>query len=158
MLVLLEVLSRNRTLKSINLANNQLVENPSTYINEKNEEVLTKQAELVLKYLHKFLKLAPLLVHVDLTNVGFCEKMLETFGRTLRRSNSLKAIHLSGNPGLSDPSKAEKLIDYLVTRAHAVKVDSHNVINFRKLPSNLNFNEGYADAGQENVDENKLRK
>jgi len=135
-----------------------LVEDPTTYINEKNEEVLTEQAERVIKHLHKFLKLDPLLVHVELTNVGLCDKMLETFGVALRRSKSLKALHLSGNPGLSDRSKAEKLIDFLVKRAHAVKVDSHNVINFRKLPSNLNFNEGYADAGQENVDENKLRK
>ena len=68
--------------------------------------------------------------------------MIWAFGRALRRSKSLRAVHLSGNPGLSDEGKAKILIDYLVTRAHAVLIDRYNVIDFNKLPSNVSVGAG----------------
>jgi len=71
--------------------------------------------------------------------------MIWAFGRALRRSKSLRAVHLSGNPGLSDEGKAKTLIDYLVTRAHAVLIDRYNVIDFNKLPSNLSVACGAKD-------------
>ena len=74
--------------------------------------------------------------------------MIWAFGRALRRAKSLRVVHLSGNPGLSLEDKTKVLVKYLVERSHAILVDSHNQIDFNKLPSNLAINGGC--HGQEN--------
>jgi hypothetical protein len=44
------------------------------------------------------------------------EKILWYFGKALRRTKSLRAIHLSGNPGIT-----KRLIDYLKKRVHCAE-------------------------------------
>jgi len=89
--------------------------------------------------LFKFIKRNRRLIHLDLTCTGLTAKMMEMFGRTLRRSKSLRAIHLSGNPGLADPREAERITKYLVERIHGIRVDNFNVIDFKEMPSNQLF-------------------
>jgi hypothetical protein len=54
------------------------------------------------------------LVHIDLTCTGLTDHVVYELGRAIRRSVSLMAIHLSGNPGLSTENK-----EYLHKRIHA---------------------------------------
>ena len=112
---------------------------------------MTENAESVLAYLSKFIKRNMRLIHVDLTNTGLSEKMLYAFGPALRRAKSLRSIHLSGNPGLSDPEAVGRVVDYLVKRAHCIKVESYNVIDFRNLPTNLQFSAGMQDEVRDQV-------
>ena len=65
--------------------------------------VLTEDAENNMDNLTKFIKANKKLIHVDLTNTGLSGKMIELFGSALRRSISIRSLHLSGNPGLNDP-------------------------------------------------------
>ena len=90
--------------------------------------------------LMKFIKRNRRLIHLDLTCTGLTAKMIELFGRTLRRSKSLRAIHLSGNPGLADPKEAERITKYLVERIRGIRVSEFRVIDFKQMPSNLLFN------------------
>jgi len=76
------------------------------------------------------------LIHLDLTNTGLSEKMIEEIGPALRRSKAMRSIHLSGNPGLDDPETAEPIIDKIVKRAHCIREDEYNVIEFKNMPSN----------------------
>ena len=54
----------------------------------------------------------------------------------MRRSKSLRGIHLSCNPGLTP-----KLVDYLKKRIHSIDEQEINTIDFRKLPSILQLRE-----------------
>jgi hypothetical protein len=44
------------------------------------------------------------------------EKILWYFGKALRRTKSLRAIHLSGNPGIT-----KRLIDFFKKRVHCAE-------------------------------------
>ena len=65
--------------------------------------VLTEDTETNMDNLVKFIKASKKLIHVDLTNTGLSGKIIELFGSALRRSVSIRSLHLSGNPGLNDP-------------------------------------------------------
>lgn len=58
------------------------------------------------------------------------EQILWYFGKALRRTKSLRAIHLSGNPGIS-----QRLIDYLKIRVHcSAEEEERNTIDFTNMP------------------------
>jgi hypothetical protein len=62
-----------------------------------------------------FMKKNPNIVHIDLSNTGLTEKHLFSFGVALRRTKSLRSIHLSGN------QITENVVDYLVEKSHGSK-------------------------------------
>lgn len=100
---------------------------------EEIQEELTDSAQHAIDQLCKFIKRNKSLLHLDLSHTGLSEKQLWHFGAALRRSKSLRALHLTGN------AITDRLIDYLVERAHAHKVEHQNFIDFRRLPSTLKF-------------------
>ena len=53
------------------------------------------------------------------------------FGEALKRSKSLRAIHLSGNPGITI-----ELVEHLVKRIHGINCADVNHIDFTEMPSN----------------------
>lgn len=53
------------------------------------------------------------------------------FGRALRRSKTIRVLHLSGNPGITT-----ELIDFLASRTHSIRRQEINFIDFNELPSN----------------------
>lgn len=59
--------------------------------------------------------------------------MLWPLGAALRRTKSLRSIHLSGN------QITPRLIDYIVKRIRANGVFHENVIPFNEMPSNVRF-------------------
>ena len=77
---------------------------------------LTPNAKHAIENLSKFIKKDPVLIHVDLTNCGLNEKQLWYFGKTLRRSKSLRALHLCGNVGITG-----RVLNYLSDRAHCIQ-------------------------------------
>ena len=79
------------------------------------DEDLTEAATTSIEHLCKFIKRNRVLLHADFSNTGLNEKQLWYFGRAMRRSKSLRSLHLSGNPGIT-----EKVIDYLAERAHCI--------------------------------------
>ena len=89
--------------------------------------------------LSSFIKMNKRLVHLDLSNCGMSYVMLEQFGKTLKRAKGLRAIHLSGNPGLQGDKNKEKLVNWLVHRMSGIKVNTYRVIDFRKMPTNKEF-------------------
>lgn len=122
----------------MNLAWNQLLEDPTTTQageggKAESKEVLTASAQHAINQLCRFIKRNRSLLRLDLSNTGLSEKQLWHFGAALRRSKSIRSLHLSGN------DITEKLVDYLVERAHAHKVGHQNFIDFRSLPSTLKF-------------------
>ena len=104
---------------------------PEVWDYEKEKYVLTEDDQSMMDNLIKFIKMNKKLVHIDLTNCGLSGLMIEQFGPAFRRAKGLRAIHLSGNPALYDPKEKERLVDFLVKRAHGIKVDSYNIIDFR---------------------------
>ena len=80
---------------------------------EEFNEPLSRNAKRALEHLCRFIRRNPVLNHVDLSHCGMNEQMLWYFGRTLRRAKSLRGLHLSGNPGIT-----ERLIEYLRDRIH----------------------------------------
>jgi len=44
-----------------------------------------------------------------------------------------------------------RVVDYLVKRAHCIKAESPNVIDFRNLPTNLQFSAGMQDEVRDQV-------
>ena len=59
----------------------------------------------MLNCLSRIIKFNTKLVHCDLTCTGLTTHVVYELGRAIRRSVSLLAIHLSGNPGLTDENK-----------------------------------------------------
>ena len=75
------------------------------------------------------------LIHIDLSHTNLSSSSMWHFGKSMRRAKNLRAIHLSGNPGITT-----KLIDDITQRIHGIKREKPNMINFRFMPSNrLNF-------------------
>ena len=97
----------------------------------------------------KFIKVNKNLVHLDLTNCGLSYLMIQSFGKTLRRAKGLRALHLSGNPALYDPKEKERLVNFLVQRAHGIRVDSYNIIDFKQMPTNRDFRNKFSDHHME---------
>jgi hypothetical protein len=56
--------------------------------------------------------------------------MLWYFGRALRRSKSLRGLHLSGNPGITSKLKA-----FLKERLRCLNYEKTNVIDLSLIPS-----------------------
>lgn len=96
------------------------------------DEELTEAATTAIEFLCKFIKRSRVLVHADLSNTGLNEKALWYFGRAMRRSKSLRSLHLSGNPGITD-----RLIGYLTERAHCIPEEPNNELDFSQMPSQL---------------------
>ena len=64
----------------------------------------------------EFIKYNPYLVHLDLQSCGLAEPALRFIGKMLTRSQSLRAIHLCNNPGIS-----KAMIDWLKSRIRAIE-------------------------------------
>ena len=94
------------------------------------DEELTEAATTSIEFLVKFIKRNRALIHADFSNTGLNEKQLWYFGRAMRRSKSLRSLHLSGNPGITD-----RLIAYLTERAHCIPEQPTNELDFSELPS-----------------------
>ena len=74
---------------------------------------------------------------MDLSNTGMGEYAIQNIGATLRRAKSLRSVHLCGNPGITN-----RVIDYIVKRAHCVKDDGViNVVDINKLSSDQHIPE-----------------
>ena len=58
------------------------------------EDILADHLKLIIK--------GQAMQHVDLSDCGLTEGILLTIGKAICISNSLLAVHLSGNPGLKD--------------------------------------------------------
>ena len=91
---------------------------------------LEPKAQHTIECLCKFIKRNKNLVHVDFSHTGLTEKQMWYFGRTMRRSYSLRSLHLSGNPGIT-----RRLKDYLQARAHCSAPVIQNTIDMMQLPS-----------------------
>jgi Ran GTPase-activating protein (RanGAP) involved in mRNA processing and transport len=91
---LLEVLSKHRKLEYLNLAFCNILDEQSTSV--ENETFL-------LALLGKMIKHNQHLLHLDLSSIGLGARMIEGIGEALRKAKSLLCIHLSGNPGLTEP-------------------------------------------------------
>jgi hypothetical protein len=76
------------------------------------------------------------IIHLDLSSSGLTESLMLNFGKALRRSKSLRALHLSGNPGIS-----QNLIENLSERVHGKNVKINKVcFDSRELiPSEINM-------------------
>ena len=86
---------------------------------------------MTIENLLRFIKKSRHLIHADFSNTGMSEKILWYFGRSMRRSRSLRALHLSDNPGITP-----RVIQYLKSRIHAnTSQETINRIDFTKLPS-----------------------
>ena len=96
------------------------------------EDGLSELAQENGRALCDFIKRNRRLIHLDLSHTGLVEAQLWQFGAALRRSKSLRAFHLSGNPGITD-----RVIRYLAERAHALYFPTLNCIEFQSMPSNL---------------------
>lgn len=92
---LLEILAKNRRLQYLNLSWNSIIDQNSS----------EKQQDKILNYLSRLIKFNMKLGHVDLTCTGLTKYVIYELGRTFARSRALLAVHLSGNPGLSDDNK-----------------------------------------------------
>ena len=94
-------------------------------------EPLSRNAKRAMENLCRFIRRNTVLNHVDLSYCGMNEQMLWYFGRTLRRSKSIRGLHLSSNPGIT-----ERLIEYFKDRMHC-KTDNavRNYIPLGMLPS-----------------------
>jgi hypothetical protein len=69
---------------------------------------LSKKNKIIIENLCRFIKNSRVLQHADFSNTGMTEKILWYFGRTMRRTRSLRALHLSDNPGITP-----RLLQYL---------------------------------------------
>jgi hypothetical protein len=98
-------------------------------------DVLTPNAAAAIENLCKFIKSDPVLIHVDFSNTGLSEKQLWYFGRAMRRSKSLRALHLCGNPGITD-----RLKTFLKERARCLHDYQINHIDSSILPSERDAN------------------
>ena len=98
--------------------------------------MLTDETQDIMNNLSTFIKMNKKLVHLDLSSCGLSGLMIEQFGKALRRAKGLRSIHLSGNPGLQGEKDKERIVDWLVKRAHGIKVDKFNIIDFRQMPTN----------------------
>mmetsp|Transcript_33923 Transcript_33923/g.52238 ORF Transcript_33923/g.52238 Transcript_33923/m.52238 type:complete len:176 (+) Transcript_33923:195-722(+) len=96
------------------------------------DEKLNEHAKFAIECICSFLRRNINLIHLDLSNTGLSEKQLWYFGRALRRTKSLRAIHLNGNPGITS-----RLLEYLRWRAHCQPEDKENFIDFTKMPTIL---------------------
>lgn len=104
------------------------------FVKDKLEVFNTKisdQARVCIENLCQFVQKNKNLIHVDLSNTGLSEKQMWFFGRALRRSKSIRCLHLSGNPGIT-----RRLKDYLCERAHCIRQEPRNTIDMFHLPSN----------------------
>jgi len=86
---------------------------------------LTSNAVLAIENLCTMIKKNTALIHADFSNTGLNEKQLWYFGRAMRRSKSLRALHLCGNPGITP-----RLKTYLHDRAHCRHEEEINQIDF----------------------------
>lgn len=82
-----------------------------------------------MENLTNFIKRNNYLIHADLSNTGLNERALWYFGRAMRRSKSIRGLHLSGNPGITP-----RLIEYLKNRAHCIH-EEDRFLDQAKLPS-----------------------
>lgn len=71
-------------------------------------------------------------MHLNLSNCGLYEKQIWHFGAILRRSKTLRALHLGGNPGVTP-----RVVEYLKIRTHGKIAEPLNIIDFDKMPSNI---------------------
>ena len=95
-------------------------------------------ARIAIENLCKFIKRSTNLIHADFSHTGLSEKQLWYFGRTMRRSKSLRALHLSGNPGIT-----ERLVEFLGKRIHCIDDDKGNSIDILNLPSAIKHREEF---------------
>ena len=122
MMKLLRVIRQNRDLTCLSLGWNELIDEKEQghflTLKQKQEGMtevaLTEFNQEVLDCLSDFTKYNAKLIHLDLQKTGLSEPILRYFGKILRRAQSLRAIHLCGNPGLS-----VGLVEYLQERIHA---------------------------------------
>lgn len=92
---------------------------------------LDENSKSIMTNLCKFIARNKNLIHADFSHTGLNEKMLWYFGRTMRRTHSLRSLHLSGNPGIS-----KRLKQYLHKRAHCANKIELNIVDMNLLPSN----------------------
>lgn len=96
-------------------------------------EQLSKKTRMTIENLLRFIKKCHFLIHADFSDTGMSEKILWYFGRSMRRTKSLRALHLSNNPGITP-----RVVEYLKKRIHAQEgQEIVNSIDFTKLPSNM---------------------
>ena len=175
---LLDIIAKNNQLMYLNLSYNQLFDNtpepkkeeepPSKkkkdeviiseedYVKDQyaifNEE-LAEKAKVAIENLVNFIKKNKFLIHADLSFTGLSEKQLWYFGRAMRRSFSLRALHLSGNPGITP-----RLKQYLSERAHCMPEEPENFIALLKLPSLLKIDKSNEEKNVEHHKETNLIK
>lgn len=100
----LSKLKGNRVLQYLNISFNEIIE-----IDEKN-------GNQALKDLTQFIKKSKSLIHIDLTNCGLKKHQIMAIAHILRRSEQVRAVHLSFNPGVD-----EELIGFLRKQCNSKK-------------------------------------
>ena len=127
----MQILSKNRTLKTLNLSMNPIL--PFTDSREAGDyEIKTREerlqegilklltnkglpaedplegndhTELVLEALSRFIRHNNVLQHIDLMNTGLSERVITGIARPLRHAKSLLSAHIGMNPGITVKSK-----------------------------------------------------
>ena len=69
----------------------------------------------MMKNLETFLKYNPEMIHINLSNTGMITSAIHYLSHPLKRAQSLRSIHLDGNPGVNNRS-----IDFLIKEIKAV--------------------------------------
>lgn len=64
------------------------------------------------------------LVHLDLSHTGLPELVVRTIGISLRRARSIQALHLCGNPGVT-----QECIEFLATRVKCLRPPRQVIIS-----------------------------
>lgn len=72
----------------------------------------------------QFIKRNPKLIHLNLSSTGLTEVHLREFGDALRKSKSLRALHLDGN------QITHSLVDFLISKTNGIKVGKQKYIDF----------------------------
>ena len=101
--VLFSYLRDNKKLVHLNISHNNLIEG---MIGNNLAAVLDTEAK-VGEYLDHFLRVNRKLVHIDLTATNLSETAMLQILPAIRKSKSIQAVHLSGNPGVTEHFKAE---------------------------------------------------
>jgi len=91
---------------------------------KKRQQYLQKMAKALRKNLVGFIKYNQVLQHFNLSNTGLPEEAIRSVGISLNKSRGLVAVHLGGNPGITDKNK-EFLKKRITCRtvAPAVKIE-----------------------------------
>ena len=100
----LTVVKENKSLVSLNISHNKILESqpkPTPKEIETNTTKLTKHNEKVLSCFKDFIKYNIHLVSLNLENTGLTEPAVAYLGSLLRKSQGLRCLHLCANEGIT---------------------------------------------------------